>query len=423
MAKAAIDPRTARWRAALFAMFLLPGVAMSSWITRTPDIRDRVGASTAEMGLIIFGLSIGAMAGVLCSASLVARYGGRAVTTGGAAVNLAGLAVVALGAGAGSGAVVFCGLALFGAGSGLMEIAVNVEGAAVERVIGRPVLPALHGCFSAGTFAGATTGVALTAVDFPVQWHLLIVVLLGAALSVWALRHVPRGTGQERPGSTEAPALGARERLAVWRERRVVLLGLIVLGMALAEGAANDWLPLIMVDGYDLDAATGSLVYALFAASMAVGRFSGERLLSRFGRVTVVRAGAVCAAVGLATVVLAPHPAPAAAAVVLWGLGAALGFPLTLSAAGDDPQGAAARVSAVAITGYLAFLAGPPALGFLGEAVGLRNAMLAVLAVVLLAGTLATAVRPLRPAQQPPRASGPAPERETTDDAPPGSRA
>jgi predicted MFS family arabinose efflux permease len=402
MAKVALDPRTERWRTALFVMFLLPGIALSSWVTRTPDIRDEIGASTAGMGMVLFGLSVGAMAGILCSATLVARHGGRTVTSLGAVLNLVGLAVVALGAGAGSAPAVFAGLALFGAGSGLLEIAINVEGAAVERAISRPVLPALHGAFSAGTFFGATAGIALTAWDFPVRGHLLVVTALAVAGTVWALPHIPAGTGRETAGSSEAPTLTTRERLAVWREPRVVMLGLVVLGMALAEGAANDWLPLIMVDGYELEASTGSLVYALFAASMAVGRFSGERLLSRFGRVTVVRASAACAAVGIATVVLSPHPAPAAAAVVLWGLGAALGFPVTLSAAGDNPHGAAARVSAVAVTGYIAFLAGPPVLGFLGEAAGLRNAMLVVLVVVLIAGFLASAVRPDRRAAERP---------------------
>ncbi|WP_052849068.1 MFS transporter [Streptomyces avicenniae] len=390
-------------------MFLAPGVALSSWVTRTPAIRDAVDASTAGMGLIILGAAVGALAGILGAARAVARHGARAVATAGAALNVVGLVVIAVGVANGGAPTVFCGLAFFGAGSGLMEIAVNVEGAAVERVLGRPVLPALHGCFSLGNLAGAVGGIVLTALGFPVLWHLVAVAVLLAAANAWALRNLPGGTGKEQrhAPSPQGGSAPATPRQPLWRERRVRLLGLIVLGMALAEGAAADWLPLIMVDGYDLGPTAGSLVYALFAASMAAGRFGGERVLARLGRVTVVRASAVCAAVGIAAVVLAPWPGLAAAAVVLWGLGAALGFPVTLSAAGDDPDGAAARVGAVATAGYLAFLAGPPALGFLGETFGLRNAMVAVLAVVLLAGALARAVGPVTPAAVPDALSEP----------------
>ncbi|MDT0345786.1 MFS transporter [Streptomyces litchfieldiae] len=397
-----LERRSKLWRYGLFALFVITGVALASWVTRTPAIRDEIGASTAEMGLVLFGLSVGAMAGVLTSGYLVARLGGRPVAAMGISLVCLGLLVLGSGAAAGAAPGVFAGLMLFGAGSGLMEIALNVEGAALEKLLSRPVLPALHGCFSAGTVIGAMLGIWLTSIDFPVSWHLWVVGALCTPIALWAVRQIPADTGKESAESTDTPRLTAAERLAVWREPRVLMLGLIVLGMALAEGAASDWLPLIMVDGYDLGSTAGSLVYTLFAASMAVGRFSGEFFLSRFGRVIVVRTSAVFAAAGILVVVFAPHPALAAAAVVLWGLGASLGFPVTLSAAGDEQHQSAARVSAVATTGYLAFLAGPPALGLLGEHVGLRNAMLAVATAAVVAGLLARATaRPPAPKSVP----------------------
>ncbi|OON82546.1 MFS transporter [Streptomyces tsukubensis] len=392
--KVPLDPRIRRWRTALFLLFLLPGIALASWVTRTPAIRDAVGASTAGMGLIIFGLSVGSMAGVLVSGAFVARKGGRFTAMLGASSLLIGLSVLSAGAGTGTGWLVFAGLAFFGAGTGMQEIAVNIEGAAVEAVLGRPVLPALHGCFSAGTCVGAGAGIALTALDMPVAGHLLAVTVLLAAGVVWALRNMPDGTGLEPRG---AGGRALADRLEVWRDRRVLMLGLIVLGVALAEGSANDWLPLIMVDGYRLDSVAGSVAYTLFAASMAVGRFTGGQAVSRLGRVLVMRGSACLAAIGVLGVILAPGPLTAGLATVLWGLGAALGFPVALSAAGDGPDGGAARVGAVATTGYLAFLVGPPALGLLGEAVGLRHALFAVLAVVVLAGTMAPALRAASP--------------------------
>ncbi|TXS40000.1 MFS transporter [Streptomyces sp. OR43] len=385
-----MDAATRRRRAALFLFMLAAGTGTASWVARTPAVRDGLDVSTGAMGLVLFGLSTGSMAGVTSSGPLVRRYGGRAAITVGAALIVAGLLVVAAGTSLGLAGGVFCGLALFGGGMGLAEVAFNIEGADVERVIGRPVLPVLHGCFSLGTVIGALLGMAMTAAAIPVGLHLTAVSLLVAAAAVLAVRAIPHGTGKEE-ADTSGPG-GWRGQLAVWRDRRLVLIGVIVLAMAFAEGAANDWLPLLMVDGYEVSATAGSLTFLVFAASMTLGRFAGGPLLERFGPVQVVRISAVVAALGLAVVIVSPSPAMAGAAAVLWGLGASLGFPVTVSAAGDHPSDAAARVGAVSTAGYLAFLVGPPALGFLADHVGLRLTMTVVLALLVVASTLAGAL-------------------------------
>ncbi|MFJ9324423.1 MFS transporter [Streptomyces globisporus] len=386
-----VDAVTRRWRAALFLFMLATGVSMASWVARTPAVRDALEVSTGAMGLVLFGLSIGSMAGVLASGGLVRRHGGRLVITVGAALLVAGLLVIAGGAALEVSGGVFGGLALFGAGMGLAEVAFNIEGAAVERTVGRPVLPVLHGCFSLGTVVGALLGMGMTAVRFPVGWHLAAVALAVAAAGVWTVRAVPAGTGRDEAygrggGAKGSGAGGVRGHLAVWRDRRLVLIGLIVLAMAFAEGSANDWLPLLMVDGHGTGATAGSLTFMLFAVAMTTGRFTGGPLLVRYGPAAVVRASAVVAAVGVGLVVFSDSALLAGAAVVLWGLGASLGFPVTISAAGEGagPGDASARVAAVSTAGYAAFLVGPPSLGFLADHVGLRNAMVVVL--VLLGG-------------------------------------
>ncbi|MEV7900895.1 MFS transporter [Streptomyces anulatus] len=380
-----MDSATRRWRAALFLFMLATGVSMASWVARTPAVRDALEVSTGSMGLVLFGLSIGSMAGVLSSGGLVRGHGGRRVIALGAGLLVAGLLVIAGGATLEVSAGVFGGLALFGAGMGLAEVAFNIEGAAVERALGRPVLPVLHGCFSLGTVIGALIGMGLTAVRFPVGWHLAAVAVAVAAAAVWTVRAVPAGTGREEPEAGDDGRTGGwRAQVAVWRDRRLVLIGLIVLAMAFAEGSANDWLPLLMVDGHGTSATAGSLTFMLFAVAMTTGRFTGGPLLVRFGPAAVVRASALVAAVGVALVVFSDNALLAGAAVVLWGLGASLGFPVTISAAGEGARNASARVAAVSTAGYAAFLVGPPSLGFLADHVGLRNAMVVVL--VLLGG-------------------------------------
>ncbi|MFF3208015.1 MFS transporter [Streptomyces sp. NPDC002962] len=387
-----MDPAIRRRRAALFLFFLIPGLSISSWVTRTPDIRDRLGASTAQMGLVLFGLSVGSMIGILGSGKLVNRFGTRPVAGGGTVLIILSMAVIGAGSTLSSAPVVTFGLFLFGAGTGAGEVAINVDGADVERITAKAVLPTLHGFFSLGTVVGASLGMLCTAVSFPVHWHLAAVVLVTAGMFGYAYRFIPSGVGKgsgqapQSDGTGTAPA-GAK----VWKDRRLLLMGGVILAMALAEGSANDWLPLLMVDGHGMNPALGSAIYAVFAAAMTIGRFGGSLLIDRLGRAAVVRASAVSATLGIAVVVFFDSAPLAGAAVLLWGMGAALGFPVALSAAGDSGPDSAARVSLVAMIGYVAFLVGPPGLGFLGDHYSLRTAMIVVLAFTAVAVFLAPA--------------------------------
>lgn len=398
-----------RRRIALFALFLIPGLGIASWVTRTPAIRDLVGASTAQMGLILLGLSAGSMAGILSSGALVARFGARPVILAGAMGVVASMPVIGVGAMTGQALVVGLGLLIFGAGMGGGEIAMNVEGGQVEAETGRTYLAYLHGFFSLGTVLGAVAGMVFTAIGFSVVAHLLLVGVVALAVALLAIRHLPEATGRTRiPGAAGVPeasqqhpetsSSGASSRGAgrtrVWSDPRLLLVGGIVLAMALAEGTANDWLPLVMVDGHGLDAALGSAVYAVFAVSMTLGRFVGGSSVTRFGHARVLAASAVLGALGIGLVSLVDHQGVAVAAVVLWGLGASLGFPVAISAAGAGGPDQSARIAVVSTIGYLAFLVGPPVLGFAGEAVGLRGALLIPMVLVLLSALLTPAARP-----------------------------
>lgn len=380
-------------RNALFALFLLPGLAWSSWITRTPDVRDQLSASTAEMGLILFGLSVGSILGVLASGRLTARLGTRPVIGLGVSLVVTSMFTVGIGTMAALPVLVAAGLFIFGAGMGAAEIAMNIDGAEVERLLGTSLLPALHGFFSLGTVIGSIFGIFSTAIDFPVLWHLALVGGIALTVVLGFLRVLPAGTGQSVVATAATvPVRGAR----VWTDRRLLLIGVIILAMAMAEGSANDWLPLLMVDGHGFDATSGSVIFTAFAVSMTVGRFCGGWFLDRFGPTKVVRVCVLLAGLGLALVIFADNQIVAGAAVVLWGLGASLGFPVTISAAGESGPDSAARVSLVATIGYVAFLVGPPLLGFIGETNGLRTAMIVVLGLVVVAVFLTPALESRR---------------------------
>ncbi|EBL5087700.1 MFS transporter [Salmonella enterica subsp. enterica serovar Typhimurium] len=373
---------------ALFMFFFLPGLLMASWATRTPAIRDILSVSTAEMGAVLFGLSIGSMSGILCSAWLVKLFGTRKVIRTTMTCAVTGMVILSVALWCASPLIFALGLAVFGASFGAAEVAINVEGAAVERELNKTVLPMMHGFYSFGTLAGAGVGMALTALSVPANIHIILAAAVAIAPIFIAIRAIPDGTGKNASEDSHLQEKG----LPFYRDIQLLLIGVVVLAMAFAEGSANDWLPLLMVDGHGFSPTSGSLIYAGFTLGMTVGRFTGGWFIDRYSRVTVVRASALMGALGIGLIIFVDSDWVAGVSVILWGLGASLGFPLTISAASDTGPDAPTRVSVVATTGYLAFLVGPPLLGYLGEHYGLRSAMMVVLALVILAALVAKAV-------------------------------
>ncbi len=404
-------PQLHAWRNAIFVIFALSGLSVASWVARIPSIRDSLGVDTAQVGGLIFAMSAGAVLGLILSPPLVNRIGARAGIVLTLMVAAGGLALVGIGATVVvSPVLVGVGLAIFGLGNGCVDVIQNVEGAAAERAIGKTLLPLMHAFFSFGTVAGAGLGALASFLDIDVAIHLAVISVLIVVAVLIAIRFVPAGVEKEAAadGANSAASaaaaplpLGARLRasLAVWKDPRLIAIGVIVLGMAFAEGSSNDWLALAMVDGHGQDNTIGAVVFGVFTVSMTAGRVVGGPLLDRFGRVPVLRVGAALTVLGLLAFIFAPVVWIAVLGAVFWALGCSLGFPVGMSAAADadDPKLSAARVSMVAIIGYAAFLVGPPVLGVLGNAFGILNALLVVLVLVVLAGLASPAARERMP--------------------------
>jgi fucose permease len=283
----------------------------------------------------------------------------------------------------------------------------NVQGAAVERPSGRAIMPRFHAGYSIGTVAGALVGAASVALHVPVTVHLLGVgVIVAVVTPITARSFIPDIEPEEDTDAarTATAAGGTASALRRWLEPRTLLVGLVVLAFAFAEGAGNDWISLSLIDDYQQPAVIGTLGFAVFLASMTAGRWFADGILARYGRVLVIRAQALLAIAGLLLFVFGSSVAAgtvlAFAGLLLWGVGASLGFPVGMSAAADDPAAAAGRVSVVASIGYCAFLGGPPLIGYLGQNVTVLRALLAVAVVLALATLISGALRPL-PAQSP----------------------
>jgi fucose permease len=385
------------WRNAVFVVFALPGLAFATWASRLPAVRDALDVRVDQVGILIFGMAVGSIAGLLLSSHIVARLGAKTTIRWGLVVTAVGLALTGVGATVGPVfAVTFAGLAVFGFASGITDVAMNVCGAANERVLKRSIMPIFHAFFSFGTMLGAGLGALAELARVPIAVHfgiIAVVVVVVMIVTVPRLQseHVVEDGAEPVPDDDHSKTW--RGRLSIWKDPRTLLIGVLVLGAAFAEGSANDWIGLAMVDGHGVDNATGALVFGIFVTAMTAGRLGGVLLLDRFGRVPVLRGSFLLAGAGLLVMIFVPNAIVATIGAIAWGLGSALGFPIGMSAAADDPRTAAARVSAVATIGYFAFLVGPPVIGLLGEHVGLLNALLLVLVLCGVGSVVAGAAR------------------------------
>lgn len=383
---------------AVFTVFALSGFNFSTWAARLPAVRDGLDLSANQMGLLLLVGSFGSLVALPLSGLVVTRIGAARTVLVFALLNATGLATAAVGASAGEVVLAGAGLVVYGVGTGVWDAAMNLEGAVVEQRLGRTVMPRYHAGFSVGTVAAAGIAALAARADVPVHLHVLVAVGLSSVAVVVSVRSFLPAGHDAAPDGEGAHGAGRTSVFSAWLEPRTLLIGLVVLAAALTEGAGNDWLSLAVVDGFGRSDEIGALSFGVFVAAMTLMRFLGTGLLDRFGRVAVLRLCAALGLVGLLVFGLVPDTMLwlAVLGAVLWGMGAALGFPVGMSAASDDPLRAAARVSVVSTIGYTAFLAGPPLLGLLAEHVGYRHALLAVAGPIVIGLLVVNAAAPAR---------------------------
>lgn len=393
MTKTATDLQLKSATGATFLVFGINGLVFASWAARIPAVTDILRITSGQMGTLLLCVAVGSLIALPTAGHVVGRIGtANAVRTAGLLAAAAGVGV-ALSLLAASIPGTAIALFFFGIGIGLWDVSQNIEGADVEHRLGRTIMPQFHAAFSGGAFLGALIGAGLSGLGVGLPVHLLAIAAVVAVLTAVAPRYFLPHVPASPPASGDETA---RTAGAAWRDGRTLLIGVVVLGATLTEGAGNDWIAKASVDGLGASQSTGALLFAAFVLAMTAMRFFGGRAIDVYGRVAVLRASMAAAAAGLGLFVFAGNIWLATAGAVLWGVGAALAFPVGMSAAADEPRHAAARVSVVSTLGYISFLAGPPLLGYLGDANGIRLALLAIGVPILVALLLAGAAKPLR---------------------------
>jgi len=388
------QPTLARWRWSVTAAFGLGGITVSAWGPRLPAIKAELNVGTATIGLLLAGVTVGSILGLLASTPVRHWVGGRRAVLGAAALIAAAMAVMGGALIAGSVPLLAVAFVITGTGIGLLDVLINVEGAAVERSAGRTLMPGMHAAWSIGAAVGSGIGAACAALDVTPAAQLIGEAVFIAVVACATAPGIPHG-GHEPAGPPRRDR-GAqlRQWLRGWLDGRLLLIGLVMLGVELGEGSANSWLTLAVRNNHGQTPAVAALFFTVFAVTEGLTRIFAGPVVDRLGRVLAIRLTTAVGVAGIVLFILAGDRWLVLLGVVLWAFGVSLGFPLGTSAAAQSGPNAVARISVVSSIGYFANFAGPPAIGTLAQSAGLLRSLWLIAALFIAAFAAAGALAP-----------------------------
>lgn len=392
---AAVPAEVLHARRALIALYFVTGIAVATWLSRLPSIKAMLHLSAAELGSVLVVGSVGSLAMVLAAGALTNRWGSRNGLVIGAVMFSCANVLVGLGPTIGSTLVLAVGILISSSSYAVANVPLNLESVIIERGMGRSVVPQFHAAFSIGSVTGSLLGAAASWAGVPVFAHFLV---MSAGTLVFRLVVAPRAV-LPVPAELTAAAAGAhgkrggmRAALGAWRERRTLVIGVIVMTAILSEGSANNWLTVAVVEGFDQTEAVAAVVFGVFTGSMTFARLVGTWVIDRFGRVAVLVGSSVASLVGLLLFSLGPSLTTAVVGAVGWGLGAGLVFPIGVAAVSGDRMRMAGRVSVLSTFGSTASIVAPPLLGAAAEGMGVRHALVLIVGGFVVAIALARTV-------------------------------
>lgn len=357
------DAEKRRIRIAVSLYFFSMGLVFASWASRIPDIKTKLQLNDAIFGTILFSLPIAQFLMMTFSGRLVTRFGSRKIVL--FALPLYTLCLTNIGL-VREGWQLSVALFLFGLAGNLCNISINTQGVTTEKLYGRSIMASFHGGWSIAGFTGALIGMLMINLEIIPHWHFIIVLILVWTIIWFNHDYLFKGMPDNSPGEP-------RRKLFNKPDRALVSLGVIGFFSMASEGTMFDWSGIYFKD---IVKAPGSLVilgYTSFMVMMASGRFLADTIIRKIGRKRLLQIGGTMISAGLYLAVLFPNIVIATIAFMIVGLGVSSIIPSVYSAAGRHtkvPPGIA--LATVASVSYFGFLIGPPLIGYISEAFGLR---------------------------------------------------
>jgi len=355
------------YRVSVCAFYFVQGLVFSSWASRIPDIKNALHMNDAQLGGVLLMMPVGQFVTMALSGYLVSTFGSKRVL--GFAALLYPLMLVAIGLVA-TQPQLYVILFLFGVCANLSNIAVNTQAVGVERLYGRSIMGVFHGLWSLAGFTGGLVGTLMASLGVTPFYHFCMVYALLLCV-VFGMRRTLLPRDAQRTGEH------SRQRKIFTRpDAYVLILGFIALGNMVCEGFVFDWSGVYFKDVVAAPADFVRLGYVAAMGAMALGRFTIDRFIARFGVINVLRFGGVTIVGGLLLAGISPNIVPSTIGFLMLGAGISPAVPICYSLAGRSktllPGVAIAAVSSIS---FLGLFSGPPLIGVVSEGVGLRWAL------------------------------------------------
>jgi hypothetical protein len=362
-------------RRAIAATFGGYGLVAGLWAGANGATVARLGVGPAAFGMALTAMIVVYLLAMASAGAVAARIGARRTLV---------LCLVLLGPSlalmlyAPSGAFLSGALALYGAVAGLMDSAMNAEGARIEHRAAKPVFVQFHAMASAAAAATAVLGSYLAARGL---------VGLGALAVGLALAGVALAVQRTIAARIEEPALGGLGAPSRVVDRPLAVLGLAV-GVSIAsEASALFWSSLMLRRAAPDYVALAGLGVTFFSGFQAAARFGLDRIRRGVDDRTLMLVSFAVAALGYLIVAADLGFAASAAGFAVVGAGTAAIVPCGFSLAARRPGlSAGLSISAVSFFGLFPRAPAPLLTGAVAQAFSLSAAFVGLAALLGLAG-------------------------------------
>ncbi len=375
-------PTLRHYRIAASVFFFVQGITFASWANRIPTIKAMLDLNDASLGALLFSLPAGQILGLPIAGYLVSRLGSKKILVTGAVLYPATLMLLGL---VNEVWQLALALALFGFLVNLMNISVNTQAVSIEKMYKRSIMASFHGLWSLGGLVGGLVSTAMISRNISPFVHFVIIWAFTLACLLFFYKCIlPH---DDNPGSQQQP-------IFVKPDKYILTLGLIALASMVSEGAMFDWSGVYFEKVVNAPRGLITLGYIAFMCTMAIGRFTADWFVTKFGVKTVLQVSGGIIATGLFLAILFPYIIPATLGFLMVGIGVSSIVPLVYGLAGKSktmrPGVALAAVSSI---GFLGFLLGPPFIGFIAEIASLRWSFAIIALLGLSATFLAKAIK------------------------------
>lgn len=367
-------------------IFLVCGMALSSWAPMVPFVKDQLQLSDSGLGILLLFLGGGGICIMPITDKLIRKLGTRRVILLATFTILLSFPLILLVQTAWSAAIM---LFIFGAGIGMLDVAMNSHGTIVQQQSSSTIMSSLHGLYSVGGLIGPlVVGTLMNFGLIPLTSAVIVSLALGLiALSQY--RSLISRTTELSLVTTPANDGATRTQISPWTYGPVLFIGMMCFIAFSSEGAVLDWGALLLRDTKGVDDAYAGIGFASFSVAMAIMRLLGDRIVSRVASKSVVLYGSIIAFTGFTLAVLAPWAPLSLVGFVLIGIGAANIVPVFFTAAGSLPAvSSSSAIAVMATIGYAGMLIGPAILGFIAERLSLPVAMFVAGAMFLISGVV-----------------------------------